>query len=223
MLALLHTSRTHVETFDRLARTLDHTIPIHHEVQEGLLAAARETGASSEPVRSAIARAVQALALEGAKVIVCTCSTIGAVAEQTPVPRPVRVLRIDRPMAERAVASGRRIVVAAALRSTLEPTTNLLHQIAASTGRPVDTLEVVCEGAWPLFEAGHRSGYVRVLARAIESAACSTDVILLAQASMAPVADLLDHLGAPILSSPKTGLDAAMSAYRTLAAESGAT
>jgi hypothetical protein len=221
MLALLHTARVHVETFDRLARTLDGAIPVRHEVQEGLLAAAREAGASSESVRSTIVRAVQALALEGAKVIVCTCSTIGGVAEQTPVPETVRVLRIDRPMAERAVASGRRIVVAAALRSTLEPTTALLRQIASSTGRPVDTLEVVCEGAWPLFEAGDRSGYIRVLAGAIESAACPTDLVLLAQASMAPVADVLRHLGVPILSSPETGLEAAMSAYRTLAAGSG--
>jgi hypothetical protein len=44
MLALLHTARVHVETFERLAHELGNAIPIRHEVQEGLLADALKAG-----------------------------------------------------------------------------------------------------------------------------------------------------------------------------------
>lgn len=216
MLALLHTAHTHVDSFERLARELDDSIPIRHEVQEGLLADARAAGGITDAVRAAVADSVRMLVGDGARVVVCTCSTLGAVVEAAPIPDHVRAMRIDRAMAEQAVASDRRIVVVAALQSTFEPTAALLRQVAAQTSRAIELVEVLCEGAWPLFEDGDQAGYLAEIARTIESAARSTDLVLLAQASMAPAADLVGHLRIPVLSSPKTGLEKAMSMYRAL-------
>jgi hypothetical protein len=214
MLALLHTARVHVETFERLARELDDRIPIRHEVRESLLADALAAGAITEAVRAATTTAVQSLAREGAKVIVCTCSTIGAAAEAAQSADGVRVMRIDRPMAEQAVASGRRVLVVAAVRSTFEPTLALLRQVAASAERSLELAEVWCERAWPLFESGDRAGYIGEIAATIEATAQPGDLVLLAQASMAAAAERVAHLGIPVLSSPKLGLAAAMSSYR---------
>ncbi len=71
---------------------------------------------------------------EETAVVVCTCSTIGGSAEQTRLPHGQSVLRVDRAMAERAVEIGSRIVVAAALESTLAPTTELIQDVAAQQG-----------------------------------------------------------------------------------------
>ncbi len=185
MLAFLHTSRVHVETFSRLVRDADDVIPVRHEVQESLLADALAAGAITDGIRSATATVVQALANEGARVIVCTCSTLGGVAEAVRVPDCL-VMRIDRPMAEQAVASGRRILVVAALRSTFQPTGALLNQIASDAGRSIDVVEVLCERAWRLFERGDHPGYAGEIARTIEATALPGDLVLLAQASMAP-------------------------------------
>lgn len=214
MIALLHTARAHVATFDRLARELDAGIVIRHEVRESLLVEAVATGSLGGTVEAATHEAVQALAGAGAQVIVCTCSTIGGIAELAPVPEGVLVMRIDRAMAERAVGSGRRIVVAAALQSTFEPTLALLRQIAAAQGRAIEVAEVLCETAWQFFESGDNARYLAEIARSIEAAARPSDLILLAQASMAPAAELLGHLGVPVLSSPLLGLAAAVSKYR---------
>ena len=216
MLAFLHTARVHVANFERLARELTGAIPIRHEIREALLADTRTAGVITDAVRSATTKAVQTLAGEGARVIVCTCSTLGGVAEAAPVPDGVRVMRIDRPMAEQAVTSGRRILVFAALRSTFGPTVALLRQIASDANRSIDIVEVFCECAWRLFEVGDDAGYLREIAVSVESNARSTDLILLAQASMAPAADLVVHLGIPILSSPKLGVEAAVAIYRAL-------
>ncbi|WP_437968021.1 hypothetical protein WMF04_01410 [Sorangium sp. So ce260] len=214
MLVFLHTARVHVETFSRIARAVDDEIPVRHEVQESLLAAAVAAGAITESVRSATAAAVQALASDGARVIVCTCSTLGGVAEAVLVPGCV-VMRIDRPMAEQAVASGRRIIVLAALQSTFQPTVALLHQVASDARRSIDVVEALCERAWRLFERGDHPGYLGEIARTIEATALPGDLVLLAQASMAPAADLVRHLGIPVLSSPRSGVEAAVSRYRS--------
>jgi hypothetical protein len=216
MLAFLHTARAHVQNFERLAREFGHVTPIRHEVQERLLADTLRAGAVTDAVRAATTSAVQVLAGQGARVIVCTCSTIGAVAEMAPVGANARVMRIDRPMAEQAVASGRRILVLAALRSTFEPTVSLLRRIASETTRSIELVQVFCERAWGLFELDDQAGYLGEIARTIKSVARPNDLVLLAQASMAPAAELVGHLGIPVLSSPKPGVKAALSLYRAL-------
>ena len=111
-LGLLHTSPVHVATFDALAAEEAPGVELVHVVREDLLAAAREHG--PEAVADRVAEAVRELSTD---VVLCTCSTIGAVAER--VDAAVPVLRVDRPMAQAAVAAaaagGGRVAVVAAL------------------------------------------------------------------------------------------------------------
>jgi hypothetical protein len=219
MLAFLHTSNVHIAPFAQLVREFDDTVPIRHEVREDFLSAARAAEEVTDALGAEIVRAVQALANDGATLIVCTCSTIAAVAETTPI-AGCSVLRIDRPMAEQAVASGRRLLVLAALRSTFLPTTTLLREVAADANRSPLVVEVLCEGAWPLFEAANLAGYIEKIAETIERVATPSDLVVLAQASMAPAIERVRHLGIPVLSSPRSGVEAAISRYRTVRARS---
>ena len=139
--------------------------------------------------------------------MLCTCSTIGGVAEAAAARSGVPVLRVDRPMAAEAVAAGSRVVVLAALESTLAPTVALVEEEADRAGRPVDVRTVLVEGAWARFEADDTAGYVRRVADAAD-AVTGADVIVLAQASMAP-AGPLTTARVPVLSSPRPGLLAA--------------
>ncbi len=75
---------------------------------------------------------------DGARMLLCTCSTLGTCADEMNDPR---VVRIDRAMAQRATAQGGRVLVAACVASTLEPTVKLLRESAPETTRnrnPVD-------------------------------------------------------------------------------------
>ena len=215
MLAFLHTARAHVATFEQLARELDETISVQHRVEEGLLAETLTAGMLTNRVRTGLASAISALARDGAALIVCTCSTLGAAAEAVPVSN-CAVMRIDRPMAEEAVSSGRRIIALAALRSTLAPTMDLLRQVATSAQRSPVVVQVLNEAAWQLFESGDKSGYAVAIARTIEATVVQGDLVLLAQASMAPASELVRHLGIPVLSSPRSGVIAAISQYRNM-------
>ncbi|MCX4553603.1 aspartate/glutamate racemase family protein [Streptomyces sp. NBC_01387] len=201
MLALLHTSPVHVPVFDTLR---DRDLPglrLRHSVHEELLAGARAAGpaAVADDVRRVLARAVA----DGATAVLCTCSTLGGVAEAASAALGVPVLRVDRPMAAAAVATGPRITVVAALESTLEPTVALLRE----EGPDVRIRSVLAEGAWTLFEEGDRTGYLDAVARAVDGVT-DADVIVLAQASMADAAGRT-HTSVPVLSSPRPGLLAA--------------
>ncbi|MFF9510923.1 aspartate/glutamate racemase family protein [Streptomyces sp. NPDC014724] len=206
-LALLHTSPVHVPVFDAL-RDADHPgLALRHLVDEDLLLRARESG--PEAVSGEIRALLAGVVAEGASAVLCTCSTIGGVAESASAMIGVPVLRVDRPMAAAAVRRGR-VVVLAAITGTLAPTLALLAEEAGE--RSVEIRTVVVDGAWACFEAGDRDGYLDLVAAAAD-AVTEADVIVLAQASMADAASRT-ATRIPVLSSPRPGLTAAVVAAR---------
>lgn len=215
-LTFLHTSPVHIATFDSLLAEIDPAIPVKHVVDESLLQDARIFGLTPELTARITRRIEQAIA-DDAAVVLCTCSTIGGSAEQISGVVNRTIIRVDRAMAERAVSIGTRIVVAAALASTLTPTRLLLQDAAAQAGKAISIVEVLCDDAWARFEQGDQTGYLQTIAECLRASAALGDVIVLAQASMSGATALCVDLPIPILSSPRLGLAAAVQAYRAIA------
>ncbi|MFE9533736.1 aspartate/glutamate racemase family protein [Streptomyces sp. NPDC006691] len=203
MLALLHTSPVHVPVFDALRDEDAPGLGLCHLVHEQLLGRARELG--PDAVAGEVAAVLTDAVARGADAVLCTCSTIGAVAEAMSGSLGVPVLRVDRPMAAAAVARGQRIVVVATVASTLEPTAALIREEAGD--RPLALRAVLAEDAWPHFESGDTRAYFAEIVRTVD-ALTDVDVVVLAQASMAPAAERT-AIGVPVLSSPGPGLRAA--------------
>ncbi|MEU6824205.1 aspartate/glutamate racemase family protein [Streptomyces atriruber] len=214
MLGLLHTSPVHVPVFDGLRDAGHPELELLHHVVEELLARARREG--TEAVVPAVRAALVRVAGSGGGgaggdrvgAVLCTCSTIGGVAEALGADLGVPVVRVDRPMAAAAVAAGSRVVVLATVASTVGPTSALVEEEARRAGRDVSVRAVVVEGAWDRFEAGDSAGYAEGVARAVREVR-DADVIVLAQASMAAAEALVPEVRVPVLSSPRPGLAAA--------------
>ncbi len=115
------------------------------------------------------------------------------------LPTKAGYFRVD---AEEAVAAGHRIGVAYSVSATVVPTSSLLWAVAAAAGSAIDLDLIDCEAAWPKLVAGKRAEYLAAVAKTIRGRAHDVDVVVLAQASMAPVADLLADLDIPVFSSP---------------------
>jgi hypothetical protein len=216
VLTFLHTAPVNVATFSNLLAEIDPTIPVKHLVDESLLKDARANGITQD-LQQRINKIITDAMADDSALVVCTCSTIGGCAEQVKDSSGRPVLRVDRAMAERAVASGKWIVVVAALASTLAPTRELIQEVADQQGQPVSLNEVLCDGAWDHFERGDQAKYFATIADCVHDAASKGDVIVLAQASMAGAAALCTELSIPVLSSPRLGLEAALQAYRRIA------
>ncbi len=200
--AFLHTSPLHIPVFRALLCDLAPEARDVHLADESLLADVRARGYDAG-IEARLRACLHELAADAPAVIVCTCSTLSGHAERLAGPVGAPVLRIDRPLAERAVAGGGRIAVVAAVESTLAPTRALFEQCANAAGTGAVVVDAPCLDAWRLFERGDLAGFYEHVARHVRAVAAAADVVVLAQASMAPAAALLEDLAIPVLSSPR--------------------
>lgn len=202
----LHTAQVHVETFESLCRELVPSSRTVHRVDPDALALAGQDNTTGR-VRAVVAGHIAELRQAGCEVILCTCSTLGEVAEGLSADG-LEVIRIDRPMLRRAVALGPRIGVLAALTSTVEPTTRVLAEEAPGKGSAISVEVCVVDGAWDAFLRGDEEDYRSRVAEAALALSSRCDVVVLAQASMEPAAALLAGLATPVLTSPRSAVEA---------------
>jgi aspartate/glutamate racemase len=209
-IAFLHTAAIHIETFDALGKEIAPDLKLTHAVREDLLAAAEKAGCVTRALDIKTREALLALAEGGARVVVCTCSTLGASAEAAAMEAPVPILRIDRPMADLAVLQGHRIGICACVPATVPNTQALIVGSAEAVGRDYEVQTFLFDDIWTAFREGRLDDYYRGIADRLTDVARKVDVLVLAQASMAPAAALCDGLPVPVLSSPRIGFEEAV-------------
>ena len=121
----------------------------------------------------------------GADVVLVTCSLISPCVDVAQNMVSIPVLKIDEPMADRAVDTGTSVGVAATATTTLKPTTELIKARARVAGKSVQVDAVLCEGAFDVLMSGDTEGHDRIVKEHLYRMMESNDVIVLAQASMA--------------------------------------
>jgi Asp/Glu/hydantoin racemase len=208
-LGLLHTSATLVPVFEQLCRTKLPHVSVFNLVDDSLITDVIVHDRLRPQTARRVTQYVAAAEDAGADYILVTCSSIGPAVETAATLASVPVLRVDQPMADRAVASGRRIGVIATLRTTLEPTADLIQRRAAAAGKAVELTTRLCEGAFDALMRGDAGRHDALVAAALRELVAQVDVIALAQASMARVVDSLDEADrrVPILASPPLAIE----------------
>ena len=209
-LGLLHTSATLVPIFEQLCKAKLPGVAVFNLVDDSLikdviahgrLAAADGPSRrrSTSPRPRTPARTTSWSPARRSEPAVETAATLAVVP----------VLRVDQPMADRAVATAERIGVIATLPTTLEPTADLIRRRAAAAGREIELTARLCEGAFDALMSGDAATHDAMVAAALKELASQVDVIALAQASMARVVDTLAESDrrTPILASPPLAVD----------------
>ena len=206
--AFIHTSPVMIPVFKALAQELLGNVNTFNMVDESLLCdIIREKGMPPLTAKRLVGHVVAA-GEAGADYVLVTCSSMGRAVEASRVVCGATVLRVDEPMADQAIGTGRRIGVVATLPSTLEPTVDLIRRRAAAAGTEVNISAEVVEGAFEAVMAGRGEEHDAKVAAALRRMAAQVDVIVLAQASMARVVDALSpgDKPVPILSSPRSAV-----------------
>jgi Asp/Glu/hydantoin racemase len=161
-------------------------------------------GSLTAQISRRVAGYLESAELAGADYIMVTCSSIGPAVEAAAKLIAVPVLRVDQPMADQAVATGTKIGVIATLRTTLDPTADLILRRAQTADKRIELTSKLCEGAFEALMGGDAATHDAKVAAALRDLSKQVDVIVLAQASMARVVDALapQDQRVPILASP---------------------
>jgi Asp/Glu/hydantoin racemase len=203
-LGLIHTSATLVPVFQQLCNQYLPQVKVFNIVDDSLIKNVISCGELTPANARRVVNYVGSAEVAGADFILVTCSSIGTAVEAAAALTGVPVLRVDQPMADKAVEAGKRIGVIATLSTTLQPTSDLVKRRAAAAGKVIELETVLCEGAFDALMSGDAATHDAMVAKALRELSAKTDVIVLAQASMARVADNLasEDKKVPILASP---------------------
>ena len=152
----------------------------------------------------------------GAEAAMVTCSSVSKEMVESIAGRfPMPVVKVDYPMARRAVRAGGRVGVAATFPPTLVPTRRLITEAAREAGADVEIIEEVAEGAYDALLSGDAERHDALLLDAVSRLeARGVSVVVLAQVSMARVLPKVEgRAGVPVLTSLHTSLEEMRGAF----------
>lgn len=206
-LAIIHTTPATVAPLKALAEELMPGVDVINFVDDSILPQLARNGGDLSAVEGRLVAYAHFAEEVKADIILEACSSVGEVVDAMRAAVDIPVVRIDTAMAKEAVRRGERIGVAATLSTTLQPTARLIRQTAEQLGEEVAVQPLLVEGAFERLVDGDRDAHDRLVAEALQALARSTDVVVLAQASMAGVvARLPAHLQERFLTSPRLGM-----------------
>lgn len=198
-IALLHTSPVHVATFEALRDQIAPELILTQIVREDLLENARTQGITQTLIDDVCTTIHSTHAP-----VICTCTTLGEIAETA------GAIRIDRPMMQQAAQASGPILLVYALASTADTSRALLQAALDAVENPAEIRTLDLGEFWPLFEAAEHTAFAACIAGAVRAYVAQNDTrcVVLAQASMATAARNLSDLGIPVLTSPESALRA---------------
>ncbi len=207
-LAFVHTVPSLVGLFNELSKELLPDVEVFHIADEMLLKVVLAQGGLSPFIFQRVAEHVVAAERAGATMVQVTCSSISPCVEASRPFVGIPVLKIDEPMVNAALAIGSRVGIAATAPTTLKPTTDLVRTRAAAMGIAVQVESVLCEGAYEALFSGNPQKHDQIVSDVLRGLMPRNDVVILAQASMARVANTIPpaEQRVPILASPRLAI-----------------
>ncbi len=209
-IVFLHTVLSVIPQFSQLCRELlPADIAAWHIGDEILARVAVEQGKLSPFLYRRVADHVVAAEVAGASLVQLTCSSISPCVDPVRHLVGIPVLKVDEPMVNRALSIGSRIGLVATAPTALRPTTALIATRAAVLGKQAAIDGLLCNEAYAYLVSGDLETHDRIVRASLLQLLCRNDVVLLAQASMAHVADTIsaEERLVPILSSPRLAVE----------------
>lgn len=160
--------------------------------------------------------------------ILITCSTMNRAypAVQSAMEAyHIPVVQIDRPMMERAVKHGGRVLVVATHGPTVRSTQALLTETAAELGRSIEYSGLDVSEAWYRLAAGDVEGHNQVLAEALRARLQQEQIGCVVFAQLSMTAFLLSYpdpereFGLPVFTSGQCGFEHMRSLLRRKASQ----
>lgn len=208
ILAIIHTTPLTVEPLKKLAGDFLPSYDVINFVDDSILPQLAKNGGMLEEVEERLIQYARYAEQAGASIILNACSSVGEIVTKANEHVKVPVVRIDEAMAEEAINHGKRIGVIATLSTTLKPTVKLIKEKADECNKKVEIQSVLAGEAYQQLISGDKESHDAILAEALTKLASESDIVVLAQASMARVVTKLPLKQQDMfLTSPELGME----------------
>lgn len=203
-LTILHTTLATTTTIPAMIRELyPDEFDIVNVLDDSLLNDIKCSGRMSASI---IERFIQYACIaknNGSDALLLACSSLGKAADIARELLDIPLYKIDEPMADQAVNSGNNILVLGTVKSTLEPTSDLIRSKRKSQEQSVTC--ILIPDVFELYEID-RERHDQKIAEVIQEHWNTYDVIVLAQASMANAIQYITQGREKIVTSLPLGL-----------------
>lgn len=206
--ALLHTAYPIIGQLEPLVKEIIPEIKVVNMLDEDILPYLSEKGRVTAKVNRKIYCYALSAEEMGASAILLTCSSISPCADFISPLVHIPILKIDKPMVEKAVRIGDVVGVVATLSSTLNPTKELILNEGRKKGKDIIIKDCLCEDAFQALLSGNTKEHDTSIISGIKRLSQKVDVVVLAQVSMAKVVSQIKNLvKVPVLTSPRSGVE----------------
>lgn len=208
VIGLIHATVVAIEPMREIfARQLPQ-VRVLNFLDEGLLHRLNEVGSLTPHIVRRMANLVFMAQDSGAELALLTCSAFSPTVDVVQKMVDIPVLKIDEMMIRKAVESGERIGMIATVAGTYRSTQDLINEMAREKGIKVTVQPVLVEAAFDALLAGQADRHDELLVSKARELSHRSDVIVLAQVSMARAMDkILPQVQVPVLSSPTFAVD----------------
>lgn len=204
--ALFHTSAATLAMMQNLAKTYLQDVEVMHLIEDSMIKDVMANGGITPEISARIAGYVQIAERAGCSHFMTACSSIGYAVESCQFMTAMQVSRIDTAMIEEAINHGGQITVLATVATTMEPTLEYLRRKAAIAGKIVEIVPGLMPEAFHALLAGDTTTHDAIVSHGLQEACRHSNVVMLAQASMARVLDTIASPSIPVLTSPERGI-----------------
>lgn len=180
-------------------------IQVYNIMDDSLLSDTRKYNGMTPAIASRMLNYAKAAEASGADGVLVTCTSVN---QATKLIRPllnIPILNIEEPVAEQAVAAGKRIGVLATLPTSPAAISRVIQEKAHEQGKEVELVPSVVDGAFDVLCAGDRDRHDEMVCQALYRLAKEVDCIAFAQISMS----LLVHeaVDVPLFKIGPSGFD----------------
>jgi Asp/Glu/hydantoin racemase len=205
---ILHTSFSLVDVLNKLFGEQLPAVRIVNIIDDSLLDDVRAAGSMTASVARRLVGHALLAESAGADLVFNSCSSVGEAADMMREMLDIPVVKIDERMANDAVSIGGKVAVIATLPTTLDPTVRFIQRKADTAGKQITVNRYLVEGAFDVLMSGDSQKHDQMVSDEIERAVQESDVVILAQASMARLAPQLEgKTSVPLLTSLSTAVE----------------
>lgn len=213
--AMVHSTRLVIDAVQKVLAPQSREIDAFHVLDEGILRRLAALGKITPEIVQWLAGMVLSAQRAGADLAVVSCSSLSpcvrAVQEQVEIP----VLRIDAPMMAYAVTHARKVGLVMTNPTTEAPSRLLFREATDRLASGAALIPRLCPQAFARLNGGDVQGHDREVAGTVEALLAETDLVLLAQISIARVKEQLPD---PVRQRVFTSLDFIVPEIRSILA-----